>query len=172
MKKLITLILLLICANIFISAQDRHELDNMRVKIETNEHVRSSRVKESVDGNKTYMQGDNSAYILSRSKALSKLSSPYVYYPIKTELSGGSYEITVGYRAKNNKNYTCKPQIIIGFDELETETVNLDYTNSVKKKKINFKSKVIRGKNHVVKIWLTTPQVEIDYIEVRRKLIN
>ena len=96
----------------------------------------------------------------------------YVFYPIKTELSGGSYEITVAYRAKNNKNYTCKPQIIIGFDELETETVDLDYTNSVKKKKISFKSKVLRGKNHVVKVWLTTPQVEIDYIEVRRKLLN
>lgn len=172
MRKLIALILLFVGIGSFVAASERHELENMRVKIESTEHGRSSRIKQTESGNKTYIQGDNSAYILSRNKSLSKLSAPYVFYPIKTELMGGSYEVTVAYRAKNNKNYSCKPEIIIGFDELDTETVSLDYTNNVKKKKISFKSSLLRGKNHLIKVWLVTPQVEIDYIEVRRKIIG
>ncbi len=172
MKRLVVLCLLLCGISLFSYAQDRHELDNMHVKINSNEFSKSRRIDHKKSGSRDYIYGESSAYLLTKNKPLSRLSAPYAQYPIKAGMAGGTYRITIAYRADKTDKYTGDPMIIVGFDEKETEEIMLDKTSRVKKKTIDFKTSMLRGKNHILKLWLPTPGVEIDYIEIRRKLIN
>lgn len=172
MKRLLFLLLVLFGVLNFSYAQERHELENMRVKIQSDEFNKSRKIEKKKSGVRDYIYGDPLAYALSKTKPLGKLIAPSAEYLIKTKLAGGTYEVTIGYRALKSDKFTGDPEIILGFDELPTKEISLDYSKNVKKKKVDFKVNFLRGKNHKLKLYLTTPNVEIDYIEVRKKLIN
>ena len=117
-------------------------------------------------------RSESSAYVLTKTKPLSKLSAPYAEFPFQANIPGGTYRITIAYRADKTNKYDGDPMIIVGMDALSTEDIELDYTSRVKKKTVDFKAKALRGKKHTLKLWLPTPGVEIDYVEIRRKLIS
>ncbi len=156
-----------------VQAQERHEMDNMKVTIESDAYKKARKMEHQKSGKRSYIFGEESAYKRANGKPLSRLVSPYAEFPIKAGMVGGDYKVTIVYRITNNAASDLTPEVIIGFDEEKAQTVELKkIKNLVQKKSIDFDANLLRGKNHIVKLWLTTEGVEIDRIEVRRKLIN
>lgn len=172
MKRLLMLCVILLSVINFVSAQDRHELKNMHVKVQSHEFNKSRKIEKRKKGTRDYIYGDLSAYAFSKSKPMSKLTAPSAEYLLQTGLAGGSFEVTIAYRAEKNDKYNVDPEIEIGFDEFASKNIKLDYTKLVKRKSVTFKVSLLKGKKHKLKLWFTTPNVEVDYVEIRRKLIN
>ena len=172
MRKLLLSGLLLCGISAGMIAQERAELSNMQVKINALDYNKSRKIEQKKSGSRDYIYGESSAYVLTKTKPLSKLSAPYAEFPFQANIPGGTYRITIAYRADKTNKYDGDPMIIVGMDALSTEDIELDYTSRVKKKTVDFKAKALRGKKHTLKLWLPTPGVEIDYVEIRRKLIN
>ena len=151
MKNFITLMCFLLALCGTVKADERHEFDKMRVKFESNQFSKSNKIKETSATKRDYIQGESSAYALSKNKVLTRLTAPYVHYPIRTEMPGGTYEVTIAYRAKKDSKYSTKPEILVSFDEFDSEKVSLDFTNTIKRKKVDFKTNLLKGKKHTIK---------------------
>lgn len=154
-------------------AQDRQEMSNMSVTIESDEYRNARKMDFIKEKKRSYIFGKSSAYKRNDTKPLSKLASPYAEFPIKSGLSGGTYRVTVTYRIAKDAPKMDKQIIYLGYDEQPTEELELKKTGSaIHTVSADFKGEFLRGKNHLVKIWLPTEGVQIDKITVRRKVIK
>lgn len=172
MKKILFILAGIFCFCLSGICQERHEMEKMRVKFESCEYNKSRRIEKVHRNKRDLIRGESSAYILAKNNPLPASTSPYAEYLLSSGMAGGTYEVTVGYRAIKNGKYTGEPKIIMGFDENKRESIILNYVDHTKRKSVDFKTNFLRGKNHILRVWLPTPGVEIDYIEIRKKLVN
>ena len=66
MKRLIVLCFVLSGMAIAAFAQDRHELENMSVKVNALDFSKSRRIDSKKSGSRDYIYGESSAYLLDR----------------------------------------------------------------------------------------------------------
>lgn len=171
MKKILfPLFLILSSISIQLSAQDKHEMDNMRVTVSADVYKSSRFIEKGKDKGKSYITGKSSSYNKKGESANKKALAPYAEYSLSSKMSGGTYEVTV-YYTLDKKNTPDNPIVIVGMDLLDTEEIAIK-NKLINTVKADFKVKALRGKNHTLKIWLPSQGVEINKFEVRRKLIN
>ncbi len=171
MKKFLFLLsTILFISTISVVAQDKHEMQNMRVSILSKEHKNSRFIEEGSSKGKEYIQGKKSSYNKKGESVNKKSLAPYAEYGISSGLAGGTYEVTVHYILDKNAT-PDEPQIILGMDLLDSQelTIKNKLINTVK---ADFKVKALRGKNHTLKIWLPSQGVRVHKFEVRKKLIG
>ena len=169
MKKLLLLVIL-ITSFISVSAQNTHEMDNMRVSIPATEFKSSRFIETGTNKNKDYIQGKSSSYNKKGESANKNLLAPYAEYAISSKLSGGTYEITVHYTIDKN-NTPDNPIVIVGMDLQGNEEIAIK-NKLINTVKADFKVKALRGKNHTLKVWLPSEGIQINKFEIRRKLIS
>ena len=171
MKKFSLLLFVFIISSVAIFAQEVHEMENMRVSINAIESKNTRSIETTKNNGKDYIAGKSSCYNKNGQAKGGKLLWPYAEYAIESKLSGGDYIITVFYKI-DSKNAPSDAKILVGMDLLEAEELAVEkklLNNSVK---ATFSPKLLKGKNHTLKIWLPSKGVEIDRFEVRRALIK
>ena len=100
---------------------------------------------------------------------------PYAEYGIKSKMAGGKFKVTITYKIdkselKNNKK--ASRFVRLALDEHSPIDIELKESSSgYLKASGEFNLKFLRGKNHVVKVWLPSKGVMIDKIDIRRKLL-
>ena len=171
MKKITLMFLALIMSAVTVFADDdKHELTNTTVTIPAKEFKSSRFIEKRSSGGKDYIYGKETSYKKNGEAVSGKALMPYAEYKISSKLMGGDYVITVHYKIDKDKTPN-NPSIILGMDLLESQELNVD------KKLINtvratFDTKLLKGKNHTMKIWLPSEGVEIQKFEVRRAIIK
>ncbi len=171
MKKILLLVAFIASfVSLSVSAQEKHELENMRVSVPATAYKSSRFLENGTNKNKDYIQGKKSSYNKKGESANKKTLAPYAEYSLSSKLAGGTYEVTV-YYTLDKKNTPDEPIVIVGLDLLEGQEMPIKnkLVNSVK---ADFKVKTLRGKNHTLKLWLPSQGVQVNKIDVRRKLIN
>ncbi len=162
--------LLLSIVSLVVSAQDAHEMENMRVSVSATAYKSSRFIEKGTSKGKEYIEGRSSAYNKKGEAANFKALAPYAEYSLSSKMSGGTYEVTV-YYTLDKKNAPDDPQIILGMDLLDTQDVTIK-NKLINTVKADFKVKALRGKNHILKVWLPSEGVQINKFEIRRKLIS
>ncbi|MGL4993949.1 MAG: hypothetical protein ACRC6R_07500 [Bacteroidales bacterium] len=148
---------------------DRNEMNNSHVKIEATEHRNGRNVESVKIVNKTHLKGKDSAY---KKNKLTRALQPYAEYPITSKMSGGQYRVVCFYRLEKDGEKNDNHQITIGMDELSPIEHDLKPIKGVNRLEMEFDVKALRGKNHILKVWFTSPNIAVDRFEVRRKLIK
>jgi len=152
-----------------IANDDRNEMNNSAVKIDATEY-RNGRSVESIKiANKTHLKGKDGAY---KKNKQSRALQPYAEYPISAKMSGGQYRVVCYYRLEKEGDKNADNQITITMDELSPQEIDLKPIKGVNRLEVEFDVKALRGKNHVLKVWFTSPNIAVDRFEVRRKLIK
>ena len=103
----------------------------------------------------------------------SKLVQPYAEYGIKSKMAGGTFKVTVTYKISKEelKNKNTQRFVKIALDEHKADEIELKESHSgYLRASSEFDMKFLRGKNHVLKLWLPSKGVMVDKIEIRRKL--
>ena len=88
-------------------------------------------------------------------------------------MAGGTFKVTVTYKISKVelKNKNTQRFVKIALDENKADQIELKESNSgYLRASAEFNLKFLRGKNHVLKLWLPSKGVMIDKIEIRRKL--
>lgn len=157
-----------------VKAQERHQMSNSHVTINTKDY-RSSRSTEIVnEGSRDFIKGKNKVYDNAKNGTPSKLLQPYAEYAFKSKLAGGTFRVTITYKIdskerKENKNASRK--IRLGLDEKTPMEFDLkDSSSGYLKVTQDFKISFLRGKNHVLKLWLPSKGVMVDKIDIRKKI--
>ena len=169
MKKFLFLTLSLI-AFISISAQETHDMDNMRASINAKAYKSSRFLEEGTNKSKDYIQGKSSSYNKKGESVNKKALAPYAEYALSSKMSGGTYEVTV-YYTLDKDNTPDEPIIVLGMDLQDTEEIAIK-SKLINTVKADFKVKALRGKNHLLKVWLPSQGVQINKFEVRRKIFS
>lgn len=178
MNKLLKSLILCFVATLAIYAQtdERHQMSNSHVSINAID-FRSSRNLETVkDGNRDFIMGKAKTYDNAKDGEPGKLFQPYAEYGIKSKMAGGTFKVTIIYKIdkeerKENKGATRKVRLALDEHspvEIELKESGLGYLKAVQE----FDMKFLRGKNHVVKLWLPSRGVMVDKIDIRRKLFK
>lgn len=149
-------------------AQDKHELEGGLVKIDAQDYRNGKLVDKVTLYGKSVIIGKSGVY--NHNKPLKKAAAPTADFPFVAKAAGGDYKIIVYYRIDRNATKTDDNQIIVGFDEQETKELQVREKGNSGRVETDFSAAALRGKNHVVRIWLPTKGVAIDRIDVRRKL--
>ena len=165
---LVTLIIAFVSINL--SAQDSHDMDNMRVSNPATEFKSSRFIETGTNKSKDYIQGKSSSYNKKGESANKNLLAPYAEYAISSKMSGGTYEITVYYTLDKN-NTPDEPIVIVGMDLQGNEEIAIK-NKLINTVKADFKVKALRGKNHTLKVWLPSQGVQINKFEIRRKIFS
>ena len=164
MKQLFyTLLLLITSFNLSYSQDsDRHQMNNSFVSINAVDY-RSSRIIENFrDNGRDFITAKDS-----------KLLQPYAEYGIRSKMAGGTFKVTITYKITKEelKNKDTKRFVKLALDENKAEEIELKESHSgYLRASAEFNLKFLRGKNHVVKLWLPSKGVMVDKIEIRRKL--
>ena len=171
MKKVLFLVTLIISfISINLSAQDSHDMDNMRVSIPATEFKSSRFIETGTNKSKDYIQGKSSSYNKKGESANKNLLALYEEYAISSKMSGGTYEITVYYTLDKN-NTPDEPLVMVGMDLQGNEEIAIK-NKLINTVKADFKVKALRGKNHTLKVWLPSQGVQINKFEIRRKIFS
>ncbi|MGL5682760.1 MAG: hypothetical protein ACRDDZ_06870 [Marinifilaceae bacterium] len=150
--------------------EGKHELDNFTVSVPATDHKSARFINEKTVNGKTYIHGQGSSYKKNGTASTGKALMPYAEYTLSSKVMGGDYSVTVHYRLDKDK-MPDKPHILVGMDLLEAEELQLEkkLINTVKAR---FKTKLLRGKNHTLKIWFPCEGVEVQKFEVRKHIIS
>ena len=148
--------------------QGEHELKNMQAKFNATEFKSSRYMEKTTYNGKTYLIGEAKRY---KSEETLRALQPFVDYRFISGAADGQYVVTVTYRI-DKKLAGDKSYITLGVDELSP--VKLELSNSALSTRISadFDVSLLRGKRHLLKIWLPSQGVMIEKIEIRRRLIN
>lgn len=149
---------------------DKHELENSHVSVKASEHNSTRFTETKTVNGKEYLVGKGSSYNKKGEAVTGKTLWPYAEYILRSGLMGGNYHVTVYYRLDKNKTPDT-PKILLGMDLLEAQELEVEkkLINTVK---ATFYTKLLKGKNHTLKIWLPSEGVEIEKFEIRRALIT
>ncbi len=169
-KKLFLLFIAIIVSTLSISAQDYHEMENMRVSISAKDYKNSRFIESGIEKEKEYIEGKKTSYNKDGNANSGRALQPYAEYVITSQMAGGTYEVTV-YYTLDKDNTTETPLVTVGFNLLEPQELPIKnkLINSVKS---DFKVNLLKGKNHTLKIWLPSQGVRVNKIDVRKKIIN
>ncbi|MGL4412488.1 MAG: hypothetical protein ACRCZM_11120 [Bacteroidales bacterium] len=148
---------------------DRNEMTNSSVKIEATEHRNGRNVESVKIVNKDHIKGKDNSY---RKTKQARALQPYAEYPISAKMSGGQYRVVCYYRLEKEGEKNSDHQITLAMDELSPVEHDLKPVKGVNRLEVEFDVKALRGKNHVLKVWFTSPNIAVDRFEVRRKLIK
>ena len=149
---------------------DKHELDKSRVSIEASNFKNSRFLDKSSKNGKDYIIGKGTSYNKKGEAVSGRALMPYAEYALSSKVMGGNYHVTVYYRIDKDKT-PDNPKILLGMDLLEPQELEIEkkLINTVK---ATFYTKLLKGKNHTLKIWLPSEGVEIQKFEVRRALVT
>lgn len=171
MKKLFYLFAaLMLSVSTFVSAEEKHELENMQASIEATAHKNSRSLTTTTNNGKTYIAGKATAYNKNGEAIGGKLLWPYAEYAFASKLTGGQYNITVSYRV-DKETLPENARILVGLDLQEAKELEIK-SKLLNQVKVTFNANLLKGKNHTVKLWLPSEGVQIQKIEVRRALIK
>lgn len=161
---------LVIGAATLFADDDKHELTNYTVSVPATEHKNSRFLESTTVNGKEYIRGKASSYKKNGEAVSGKALMPYAEYTLSSKLMGGNYTVTVHYRIDKDKAPE-NARILLGMDLLESQelTVEKKLFNTTK---ATFYTKLLRGKNHTLKIWFPCEGVEIQKFEVRRAIIT
>ncbi|MEG1587477.1 MAG: hypothetical protein RR346_11465, partial [Bacteroidales bacterium] len=84
--------------------------------------------------------------------------------------TGGKYNITIHYRIEKNK-LPDNARIQVGLDLQSAQEVEIK-SKVISTVKVSFDAKLLKGKNHTLKLWLPSEGVEIQKIEIRRAFLT
>lgn len=148
---------------IFGQEQERHQMNNSFVSINAVDFRNSRNIERVKENGRDFITAKNP-----------KLTQPYAEYGIKSKMAGGVFKVTITYKISKEelKNKNSRKIVKIALDEHKAEEIELKENNSgYLRASSEFDIKFLRGKNHVLKLWLPSKGVLIDKIEIRRKLI-
>ncbi|MGL4331505.1 MAG: hypothetical protein ACRCSR_01665 [Bacteroidales bacterium] len=168
LRALSFLVLLFSALSVFAKNDDKHEMSNMHAKINATEFRNSRHIETTEVSKKTYIKGKDSRY---KDKETSRATQPYAEYPFAANAIGGDYTVTCIYRV-DKKNAKDECYITLGLDELEVQRLDIKESLGVHRISHTFDVKMLRGKNHVLKLWLPSKGVMVERFEIRRKLIS
>ena len=89
---------------------------------------------------------------------------------MSSKLAGGTYEVTIHYNL-DKSTIPDEPIVLVGMDLLDAKEIAIK-NKLINTVKADFKVKSLRGKNHTLKLWLLSQGVQVNKIDVRRKLIS
>lgn len=164
----IAVAMLAICAPLMAN-NDKNEMENSSVKIEATEYRNGRNVETVKIVNKEHLKGKDSVYKKSK---LTRALQPYAEYPFEAKMAGGEYRVVVYYRLEREGDSSKDSQLTLGMDLLSPVELDLKTVKGVNRAEVDFDVKALSGKTHVLKVWFTSPNIAIDRIEVRRKLIK
>lgn len=170
LKAFSTLVLLFSVSvfSIFAESDGKHQMSNMTVTIKAPEFRNSRHIETHEQNGKTYIKGKDSRY---KDKETSRLTQPFVDYIFSSKSLGGDFVVTCVYRVDKKKaNDECF--ITLGVDELEPQRLDIKEGLGTHRISHTFDVKLLRGKNHTLKLWLPSKGVLVERFEIRRKLIN
>lgn len=154
--------------SVFAKDDNKNEMSNMFVKINATEYRNSRHIEKTEVSNKTHIKGKDNRY---KDKESNRASQPYAEYPFSTNVVGGDFVVTCIYRV-DKKNAKDECFITLGLDELEPQRLDIKENMGVQRISHTFDVKMLRGKNHVLKLWLPSKGVMVERFEIRRKLIS
>ncbi|MGL5938595.1 MAG: hypothetical protein ACRCZY_04000 [Phocaeicola sp.] len=179
MKKIILSLFTLLtvtATTAFAQQKERHEMTGTSVVINAPDY-RNSRSIESVnEDGREFIMGKNRVYDNAKNGEPAKGIQPYAEYAIKSQMGGGRFVVTVTYKIDKDERKANKKDdryIQIALDEHSPERIELKNSASGHlKATAEFDMAFLRGKNHLVKLWLPSKGVMIDKIAIRRKIIK
>ncbi|MEG1616385.1 MAG: hypothetical protein RR202_09880 [Bacteroidales bacterium] len=172
MKKFTLSLLALVMSfsTLLFADDDKHELTNYTVSVPATDYKSSRFLEKSETNGKDYIHGKGSSYNKKGEAISGKALWPYADYVLSSKLMGGTYTVTVHYRIDKDKT-PDNPRILVGMDLLEAQELQVEKKlfNTVK---ATFNTKLLKGKNHTLKVWFPCEGVEIQKFEVRRAIIT
>ena len=169
-KVLFTLLTLGILSHPAAAENDnKHELENMHVTIQATEFKSSQFIETEVIKGKEYIRGKASSYNKKGEANAGILLQPHAEYAIKSKLPGGTYNITVFYQIDTDKAPST-PKISIGMNTQKAQDIEIKnkLVNSVK---TSFKVKLLKGKQHTVKLWFPSAGVKVREIRINKAIL-
>lgn len=174
MKKLSVLFTALVvsCSSVlFANNNNQHEMENMQVTIEASEHRNSRFIDSKKINSKECILGKDGNYNRKGEANGNKGVWPYAEYNIVTKsASNATYHVTVHYRVDKDK-VADNPKLLIGMDLLEPEEVEIKNKNAGTVR-ASFNVKMIKGKNHTLKVWFPSAGIAVDKFDIRRAIIK
>ncbi len=168
LRKQLLVILLALVAVGSVMAQGKHEMKNMRVSFEATDYRNSRSIEKVTSGSKNYIKGIDSKY---KDKETSRLLQPFVDYNFIAKSLGGEFEVTVTYKI-DKKIAGNSVKLTLGVDELPVQELELKNSALTNRARATFDVKLLRGKTHLLKVWLPTKGVLIEKFEIRRKVFG
>lgn len=168
LRALSFLVSLFTILSVFAENDGKHEMSNYHAKIKANEFRNSRHIETTEINGKTYIKGKDSRY---KDKETSRLTQPFTDYVFSSKSMGGDYVVTCFYRV-DKKNAKDECFITLGVDELEPQRLDIKEGSGTHRISHTFDVKLLRGKNHTLKLWLPSKGVMVERFEIRRKLIS
>lgn len=170
MKLVVWILLFLMSLGSVVNAKERHEMKTWGLTIESNEYRKGRKVECIKSKKRNYIKGDENAY-RQNGIPLERYEAPYVEFPIETKLPGGEFYITVVYRITGDFAELRKQILYLEMDNMGAKQVELKRVRGlILRHTSEFKVNTWKGNKHMVKLWLPTEGVEVDKLEIRRKL--
>ncbi|MGL4851770.1 MAG: hypothetical protein ACRC3Z_03865 [Phocaeicola sp.] len=176
-KTILSLLVLLLAVVIPVLAQsDRHEMTGTSVTINALDYRNSRSLDKVTEDRREFIKGKDRVYDNAKNGEPTKALQPYAEYAIKSQMTGGRFVVTVTYRIDKEERKANKKEdryIRLALDEHSAERIELKNSAAgYLQASAEFDMAFLRGKNHVVKLWLPSKGVMIDKISIRRKIIK
>ncbi|MGL5318350.1 MAG: hypothetical protein ACRC9Q_06615 [Bacteroidales bacterium] len=168
LKVLSFFVLLFSVLSLQAQSDDKHEMSGLQVKIDATKYKNSRHIESTDVKGKTYIKGIDSRY---KDKEVGRMLQPYADYPFSANAIGGDFVVTCIYRV-DKKNASDECYISLGVDELEPQKLEIKESIGIHRINHTFDIKMLRGKNHILKLWLPSKGVMIERFEIRRKVIS
>ncbi|MGL5272117.1 MAG: hypothetical protein ACRC8J_01360 [Phocaeicola sp.] len=179
MKKIIfsLLTLLGVTATSAVAQQsERHEMTGTSVTINAPDYRTSRSIDKITEDGREFIMGKDRVYNNAKNGEPTNALQPYAEYAIKSQMSGGRFVVTITYKIEKEErkaNKNTNRYIRLALDEHSPERIELKNSAAgYLKATAEFDMAFLRGKNHVVKLWLPSKGVMIDKIAIRRKIIK
>ena len=152
-------------------AQDStHKLENMHVTIQATDYKHSKFVEHETIKRKEYIFGKATSYKKNGEANAGIMLQPYADYVIKSNMAGGSYNVTIHYQI-DKETAPKNPMLAIAIDAQKPQYIEIK-NKLVNTVKANFKVKFIKGKSHTIRVWFPSQGVKINELKINKALVN